>query len=280
MKIEADGTQTYYIYGLGFIGEETNGQYRTYHFEFRGSTVALTDENGEVVERFGYSPFGELVVGDPTTTPFLFNGQYGVMTDGNELYYMRARFYSPLMRRFVNPDVLLGGVVEGQTLNRFAFVNGNPVSFVDPFGLEGQCASWECAFYGAPLIEQDIKALSGAGVRLCCRPAAIAANVVSHCWIRTGKFNMGLGGNPDIIPGEAYESLYIAGTYVIDHSKDYPFNGCEMQPNVSETCVNDILSREIGTYQGRFSFIAIDGFNNCQAYAQSVFDRCKTPDAK
>lgn len=123
-------------------------------------------------------------------------------------------------------------------------------------------ASWECAFYGAPLIEQDIEALSGAGVRLCCRPAAIAAGIVSHCWIRTGEFNMGLGGNPDVIPGEAYESLYIAGTYVIDHSRDYPFNGCEIQPNVSESCVNDILSREIGTYQGRFSFIAIDGFNN------------------
>jgi frataxin-like iron-binding protein CyaY len=29
VKTEADGTQTFYIYGLGLIGEETNGQYRT-----------------------------------------------------------------------------------------------------------------------------------------------------------------------------------------------------------------------------------------------------------
>jgi len=33
-------------------------------------------------------------------------------------------------------DVLLGSVEEGQTLNRFAFVTGRPVSLVDPFGLE------------------------------------------------------------------------------------------------------------------------------------------------
>ncbi len=65
------------------------------------------------------------------------------MTDGNGLLYMRARFYSPEIRRFVNRDVLLGGVVEGQTLNRFAFVNGRPVKLVDPFGLSGEePSSW------------------------------------------------------------------------------------------------------------------------------------------
>ena len=73
--------------------------------------------------------------GDATQTPFLFNGQYGVMTDGNGLYSMRARFYSPLMKRFVNRDVVAGNVVEGQTLNRFVFVTGRPVNFADPWGL-------------------------------------------------------------------------------------------------------------------------------------------------
>jgi len=57
------------------------------------------------------------------------------MTEGNGLYYMRARFYSPVVKRFVNQDVLLGNVSEGQTLNRYAFVTGRPVSLVDPFGL-------------------------------------------------------------------------------------------------------------------------------------------------
>jgi RHS repeat-associated protein len=57
------------------------------------------------------------------------------MTDENGLYYMRARFYSPEIKRFVNMDVLVGEVGVGQSLNRFAFVTGRPVSLVDPFGL-------------------------------------------------------------------------------------------------------------------------------------------------
>jgi len=62
---------------------------------------------------------------------------YGVMTDGNALYYMRARYYSPEILRFINQDILLGFVTDGQTLNRYAFVTGQPVSLVDPFGFDG-----------------------------------------------------------------------------------------------------------------------------------------------
>ncbi len=137
VKTKADGTQTYYVYGLGLIGQEQAGSYLTYHFDFRGSTVALTDETGIVTEQFQYSPYGVLVGGEADTTPFLFNGMYGVMSDGNGLYYMRARYYHPEIRRFVNQDILLGYVSEGQTLNRYAFVTGQPVSLIDPFGLQG-----------------------------------------------------------------------------------------------------------------------------------------------
>ncbi|OQY55428.1 MAG: hypothetical protein DRR08_15345 [Candidatus Parabeggiatoa sp. nov. 2] len=138
VKTAADGTQTYYVYGLGLIGEETDGAYRAYHYDLRGSTIALTDATGTVVERFAYSAFAQLV-SHPDTLPdtqFLYNGRDGVMTAANGLYYMRARYYSPEIRRFVNQDVLLGNVADGQTLNRYAYVTGNPVSYVDPFGLK------------------------------------------------------------------------------------------------------------------------------------------------
>ena len=49
---------------------------------------------------------------------------------------MRARYYSPDMRRFVNADIVAGEISNAVTLNRFAYANGNPVSFVDPFGLD------------------------------------------------------------------------------------------------------------------------------------------------
>ncbi|MDY6994757.1 MAG: hypothetical protein SVR94_19400 [Pseudomonadota bacterium] len=35
----------------------------------------------------------------------------------------------------MNRDVLVGNVVRGQSLNRFAFVAGNPINYLDPFGL-------------------------------------------------------------------------------------------------------------------------------------------------
>jgi RHS repeat-associated protein len=132
---EENGKKTFYVYGLGLLGEERAGEYLVYHFDFRGSTVALSNNAGKVVERFQYGPYGELVKGEVSVTPFLFNGKYGVMTEGNGLYYMRARFYSAAMKRFVNMDVLVGSMSEGQTLNRYAFVTGEPISSVDPFGL-------------------------------------------------------------------------------------------------------------------------------------------------
>jgi len=61
-----------------------------------------------------------------------------LVTDSNGLVYMRARYYSPDMRRFVNADIVAGKLSNAITLNRFAYANGNPVSFVDPFGLAAE----------------------------------------------------------------------------------------------------------------------------------------------
>lgn len=128
--------KTSFIYGNGLQSQIKGSQTLYYHYDIRGSTVAFTNENGDIVDRFSYLPFGGVIehsVGN-TETPFLYNGRDGVMNDGNGLYYMRARFYSPEIRRFVNRDVLLGDVMVTNALNRFAYVNGNPVSLVDPKG--------------------------------------------------------------------------------------------------------------------------------------------------
>ena len=56
----------------------------------------------------------------------------GVVTDPNGLYHMRARYYSPETRRFLNADPI--GFAAGT--NWFAFVSGSPVMGVDPRGLD------------------------------------------------------------------------------------------------------------------------------------------------
>ena len=69
---------------------------------------------------------------------FGYNGKYGVVTEPNGLVYMRARYYSPELRRFINADVIAGEISNAITLNRYAYANGNPVLNIDPFGLSAE----------------------------------------------------------------------------------------------------------------------------------------------
>ena len=102
------------MYGRGLIGEETNGSYSTYHFDSRGSTVALTDINANITDTFSYGPYGEASAhSGSSNTPFKFNGRYGVQTDADGLLYMRLRYYNPLIRRFINQDILFGDINPG-----------------------------------------------------------------------------------------------------------------------------------------------------------------------
>ncbi len=131
-----NGVTTKYVYGRGLIGEQTGSAFKTYHFDCRGSSVAITDANGNITDTFAYDTYGNLASRTGTSKIiFLYNGCDGVVTDDNGLYYMRARYYSPEMRRFVNADIVAGQISNAVTMNRFAYANGNPVSFVDPFGL-------------------------------------------------------------------------------------------------------------------------------------------------
>ncbi len=103
-----------------------------YHYDCRGSTIALTSANGTITDWIEYSSYGRTAYRLGTNdTPFLFNGQFGVQTDPNGLLYMRARYYNPYICRFINADP--SGFAGG--LNFYAFCNDNPISLEDPFGL-------------------------------------------------------------------------------------------------------------------------------------------------
>ncbi|QOS97233.1 RHS repeat-associated core domain-containing protein [Brevibacterium sp. JNUCC-42] len=104
------------------------------HTEIRG--VPCCDQSIRVTNRYSYVVYGELEQHDGTTSqPFYYNGRDSIMTDPNGLYYMRARYYPSGLKRFLNRDILPGEVTDGQTFNRFAYVNGDPVGFIDPLGL-------------------------------------------------------------------------------------------------------------------------------------------------
>ena len=135
LTAEKEGDTTYYIYGIGLIAQENGNEYLIYHFNNFGSTEAVTNIDGEIVETFDYGPYGELLSENKCGIMFLYNGELGVATDSNGLYYMRARYYNPEIKRFINQDVMTGSITDTPTLNRYAYVNGNPISLNDPFGL-------------------------------------------------------------------------------------------------------------------------------------------------
>ncbi|MCK9274061.1 MAG: hypothetical protein M0P57_03120 [Syntrophales bacterium] len=134
---EADGNNTitrYYIHGLGLLAMATPaGELYCYHFNATGSTIAVTDDNQNTVNRYSYTPFGEIIEEQETIPqPFKYIGRHGVMHEPNGLYYMRARYYDPATGRFISEDPI---GFEGGDVNLYAYTGNNPVNLTDPFGL-------------------------------------------------------------------------------------------------------------------------------------------------
>lgn len=109
-----------YVYGLGLISrEDASGNVSFYHYDSRGSTVGLSDSTGKITDSYGYDPYGKLTSKTGVTqNPFTFVGRYGIMAQSNGLYYMRARFYDPDLKRFLNKDPLLGSIHDASFRSR------------------------------------------------------------------------------------------------------------------------------------------------------------------
>jgi RHS repeat-associated protein len=132
-ETDASGNITaYYVYGLGLISKITpSNQSYFYHFDGIGSTVGISDSSGNMVNKYAYDAFGKVLAQDEgIPNPFKYVGGFGVMDEGNGLFYMRARYYDPEVGRFINKDPI--GFAGG--LNLFQYVANNPVNKIDPEG--------------------------------------------------------------------------------------------------------------------------------------------------
>jgi RHS repeat-associated protein len=59
-------------------------------------------------------------------------GQYGVMTEPNGWYYMRARYYDPNVGRFISEDPM---GFDGGDVNLYAYAANSPVMFMVSMGM-------------------------------------------------------------------------------------------------------------------------------------------------
>ena len=84
------------------------------------------------VLNYFYSPFGEIWQGEVScdTNPFRYAGEYLDKETGN--IYLRARYFSPTIGRFITVDPIKDGT------NWYVYCGNNPVAFVDPSGLAEQ----------------------------------------------------------------------------------------------------------------------------------------------
>ena len=96
-----------------------------------GSTLALVDSAGTPQTEYTYEPFGKTMTsGAPSGNPTQYTGREN---DGTSLYFLRARYYSPTLQRFISEDPLR--LSAGDT-NFYSYVSNDPINWRDPLGLE------------------------------------------------------------------------------------------------------------------------------------------------
>jgi RHS repeat-associated protein len=104
------------------------------HGDHLGSLNVLTNASGQEVQRLTYLPFGE-TLSNTGTVDFLQHRYTGQEQDPETgLYFYHARYYNPVLGRFLSPDSIVPGAGNPQSLNRYSYVTNNPVNLTDPSG--------------------------------------------------------------------------------------------------------------------------------------------------
>ena len=124
------------VAGLEQVAEiDENGIIQYIHTDVLGSTVLITDDQGEVTAEYEYDVFGS-VVGKSglAESNYLFTNQE--FDSESELYYYNARYYNPTTGRFISRDPFLGRDGDVLSRNSYVYVKNNPLKYVDPTGEE------------------------------------------------------------------------------------------------------------------------------------------------
>ena len=133
---EEDSTGlTRLIRATELIARSTDAVRTYYHYasDEMGSTTHIVDDAGAVQNRYEYDAWGNLTAQEEAIpNRFKYTGQQ--LDPVTQQYYLRARFYNPVIARFTQEDTY-----RGDGLNLYAYCANNPVYYVDPSGNASQC---------------------------------------------------------------------------------------------------------------------------------------------
>lgn len=126
----------------------THPQERYLHSDHLGSIVAVTDNQGRILERSSYDVWGKrrsltglddqvfddqgLGILPSLSTHHGFTGHE--MLDDMTLVHMNGRLYDPIIARFISADPHIDGLYSTQGLNSYSYVHNNPLNATDPSG--------------------------------------------------------------------------------------------------------------------------------------------------
>ncbi len=137
----------HYLHGGGILIQE-NGQESLFygHTDHLGSLTVLTDQSGNITERYAYDPWGNrrdpYYWANPDTRGDLklnrgFTGhehidQFGIIN-------MNGRVYDPLTSQFLSPDPYVQAPGNWLNYNRYGYCLNNPMMYTDP---DGEIFEW------------------------------------------------------------------------------------------------------------------------------------------
>ena len=127
------GAPSSYVYGQNLIESLQGRDDDFYQYDGLGSVIQLTDAAGRPEWSYLYDPWGNSILPAPPMNPFMFAGQ--ALDPGTGLYYLRARYYDPMVGRFLARDRAPAILTLPTSANRYAYSLNSPTRFTDPTGL-------------------------------------------------------------------------------------------------------------------------------------------------
>jgi RHS repeat-associated protein len=113
---------------------DVSGNISYLHSDAINSVIATSDGSGAVTNKNGFGPYGETTLLSGSSIGY--TGQRFDSETG--LYYFKARYYSPRLGRFLQPDPI---GYTGHAQNLYTYVGNSPLRYVDPWGLQAYSGS-------------------------------------------------------------------------------------------------------------------------------------------